>query len=94
MSTAVLAADGVIHLAFGHAGDDYAAACKEDCSVIAAMADAMAGTNKHLVMTSGTGVLGDTGAAPVSEAFPVDISQGVAVRSLCERVCTSFQSIH
>ncbi|RSK31142.1 SDR family oxidoreductase [Hymenobacter metallilatus] len=47
------AADGVIHLAFIHDFSAYAAAGETDGQAIAAMADALAGTGKPLVTTSG-----------------------------------------
>ena len=50
------AADGVIHTAFMHDGSvSYGEAIKIDCAAITAMTDAMAGTNKPFVMSSGTG---------------------------------------
>jgi hypothetical protein len=50
------AADGVIHTAFMHDGSvSYSEAIKIDCAAITAMTDAMAGTNKPFVMSSGTG---------------------------------------
>lgn len=50
------AADGVIHTAFMHDGSvSYGEAVKIDCAAITAMTDAMAGTNKPFVMSSGTG---------------------------------------
>jgi nucleoside-diphosphate-sugar epimerase len=57
-------ADGVIHLAFRHdammAGDRSAAAAT-DLAAVRAMVDALAGTDKPLVGTSGTGLLGYAG---------------------------------
>lgn len=50
------AADGVIHTAFMHDGSvSYGEAVRIDCAAITAMTDAMAGTNKPFVMSSGTG---------------------------------------
>lgn len=51
------AADGVIHLAFIHDFSQYAANAETDRVATAAMAAAMAGTGKPLVVTSGTAVL-------------------------------------
>ncbi|KAK3711866.1 hypothetical protein LTR37_009384 [Vermiconidia calcicola] len=47
-------ADGVIHLAFLHDFTDYPRACSVDRAAITAMAEAMTGTSKSLVITSGT----------------------------------------
>jgi nucleoside-diphosphate-sugar epimerase len=61
---AASAADGVIHLAFKHdavhAGD-YAGAVAADLAAVHAFADALAGTDKPLVGTSGTGMLSRLG---------------------------------
>lgn len=68
-----------------HAGD-YADAIKVDCKVIKAMTDAMAGSQKPFVMSSGTGVVGDTGPLPVTEEFPIDPGHALAGRVHTERV--------
>ena len=81
------AADGVIHTAFRHDGSvPYPEACKIDCAAIKAMTDAMAGTNKPFVMSSGTGVIGETGPHPVTEEFPIDPEHALAMRVSTERV--------
>jgi nucleoside-diphosphate-sugar epimerase len=49
--------DGVIHLAFNHDFSQYAANAEADRRATAAMAAAMQGTDKPLVVTSGTAVL-------------------------------------
>jgi uncharacterized protein YbjT (DUF2867 family) len=61
---AASAADGVIHLAFKHdamRAGDYAAAVAADLAAVHAFADALAGTGKPLVGTSGTGMLSRAG---------------------------------
>ena len=81
------AADGVIHTAFRHDGSvPYTDACKIDCMGIKAMTDAMAGSNKPFVMSSGTGVVGETGPQPVTEEFPIDPEHALATRVSTERV--------
>lgn len=50
------AADGVIHCAFIHDFDKYVENCEIDRRAILAMGDALAGTERMLVVTSGTGV--------------------------------------
>ncbi|HEY1828421.1 MAG TPA: SDR family oxidoreductase [Acidimicrobiales bacterium] len=47
-------ADGVIHLAYNHDFNDLAAAAALDIAAIEAMGDALAGSDKPLLMTSGT----------------------------------------
>ncbi|KAK3702128.1 hypothetical protein LTR37_015103 [Vermiconidia calcicola] len=47
-------ADGVVHLAFIHDFTDYPRACAVDRAAITALAEAMTGTSKPLVIASGT----------------------------------------
>ncbi|OBG39415.1 SDR family oxidoreductase [Mycobacterium sp. E3198] len=51
---AAAAADGVIHLAFKHAWDDFAGAAQADLRAVEAMGEALAGSDKPFVSTSGT----------------------------------------
>ncbi|HEY4017597.1 MAG TPA: SDR family oxidoreductase [Pseudonocardiaceae bacterium] len=51
---AAAAADGVIHLAFGHDFSDYAGAGAADQRAVAAIGEALAGSGKPFVVTSGT----------------------------------------
>lgn len=48
--------DGVIHLAFNHDFSTYQANCDEDRRVIAALGAALAGSERPLLVTSGTGM--------------------------------------
>lgn len=54
LKSGAAACDGVIHLAFIHDFSDFPAVCAADRAAIAAMGDALAGTNKPLVVASGT----------------------------------------
>ena len=49
-------ADGVIHTAFDHDFSNFAANCEKDRRVISALGAALAGTDRPLVITSGTGL--------------------------------------
>jgi nucleoside-diphosphate-sugar epimerase len=51
---AAAAADGVIHLAFKHDFDDFAGAAQSDLRAVEAMGEALVGTEKPFVSTSGT----------------------------------------
>lgn len=48
------AADGIVHLAFIHDFSDYEASCQKDRVAITAMGTALEGTNRPLVVASGT----------------------------------------
>jgi nucleoside-diphosphate-sugar epimerase len=49
-------ADAVIHTAFDHDFSNFAANCEKDRCVIAAMGEALRGSDRPLVITSGTGM--------------------------------------
>jgi len=49
--------DAVIHTAFNHDFSQYKASCEADRLVIEAFGEALAGTNKPMVITSGVGLL-------------------------------------
>jgi nucleoside-diphosphate-sugar epimerase len=64
LHAAARAADGVVHLAFRHdamRAGDFTGAAETDLAALRAIADALAGTDKPLVGTSGTGLLGALG---------------------------------
>jgi nucleoside-diphosphate-sugar epimerase len=52
-----VACDAVIHTAFNHDFSQYKASCEADRLIIGAFSDALAGTGKPLVITSGIGML-------------------------------------
>ncbi|WP_410791336.1 SDR family oxidoreductase [Kribbella sp. C-35] len=60
LRAAAAAADGVVHLAFRHdamQAGDLAGAAESDIAALQTIGDALAGTDKPLVSTSGTGML-------------------------------------
>jgi nucleoside-diphosphate-sugar epimerase len=87
LHTAAAAADGVIHLAYGH-GEPSAAAAATDRQVIEALGDALAGSGKPLVVTSGTLVLppGRVG----TESDTADPAAPAAARAPSERVALAL----
>lgn len=65
------AADGVIHTAFKLDGGNFAAGVSTDVNVVRALLGSVEGTDKPLVITSGTAILGDTGDIVFDEETPI-----------------------
>ncbi len=62
-------ADAVIHTAFDHDFSRFAANCEKDRQAILALGQALRGSTRPLVITSGT-LMGDDGSgAPARESF-------------------------
>lgn len=62
--------DGVIHLAFNHDFSKWAANCEMDRRAIAVLGSALAGSNRLLVITSGTGMAMTPGRPSTEEDVP------------------------
>lgn len=62
--------DGVIHLAFNHDFSTYAKNCEGDRAVIEALGAALAGSNRPLIVTSGTGMARAEPGKPATEDGP------------------------
>jgi nucleoside-diphosphate-sugar epimerase len=62
--------DGVIHLAFNHDFSKFAAICEADRHAIEALGSALAGSDRPLVITSGTGVARTPGRPSTEEDAP------------------------
>ena len=58
-------ADGVIHCAFDHDFSKFAANCEQDRRVIGAMGSVLAGSDRPMVITSGTG-MGKTASSQIA----------------------------
>lgn len=65
------AADAIVHTAFNHDFSRFAASCAEDQAVIAALADAIAGSARPLVVTSALGVM-PAGVVATEDTAPGD----------------------
>src|SRR5271168_3274840 len=62
--------DGVIHLAFNHDFSKLAANCETDRRAIEALGSALAGSDRPLVVTSGTGIVRTPGRPSTEEDAP------------------------
>jgi len=61
--------DGVIHCAFDHDFSRFAANCEKDKANIQVLADALKGTNRPLIITSGVGVGSRPGLPAIEDVF-------------------------
>jgi nucleoside-diphosphate-sugar epimerase len=59
--------DGVIHLAFNHDFSRFVQNCEDDRRVIAALGSALAGSNRPLIVTSGTAIANSAPGEPARE---------------------------
>ena len=90
LRAAAAAADGVIHLAFRHDFDDFVGAAQTDLRAVEAMGEALVGSDRPLVSTSGTlllALLGHGGAATEQDTVPSGprVDSENAVIALAER---------
>ncbi len=81
LAVAAKASDGVIHAATGAP----ASTGKGDTDAVEAMLDALEGSGKPFLYTSGVWVMGDTGGRLASEWSPLDPAQLVEWRPAVER---------
>ena len=63
--------DGVIHLAFNHDFSKFVANCEDDRRVIAALGVALDGSDRPLIVTSGTLIAHNASGGPATEADAV-----------------------
>ena len=82
------ASDGVIHMAFGGDFSDPASMTQRDCAAIDAMGEALTGSGKPLVITSGTLVM--TTGKVATEQDATDPQSLGALRLPGERACLGF----
>ncbi len=78
-------ADATIHTAFIHDFSDYDGAVKVEEAAIAAFAEALAGTNKPFVATSGSAFLGNTKEIEADEDYPYDQNSPFLSRAEAEQ---------
>ena len=75
IKTGAARSDAVIHLAFNHDFSRYQANCDDDRKVIAALGSVLAGSNRPLLVTSGTGMTISVAGQPSVEDGPVMSSE-------------------
>jgi len=87
---AAAAADGVIHAAFNNISEttDFAAACEADLRAVHALGETLAGSDRPLVVTSGTGLTAQ-GRVATEEDEP-DPASPAALRAPSEAATLSF----
>jgi nucleoside-diphosphate-sugar epimerase len=81
--------DGVIHTAFIHDFSRSAENCEIDRRAIEALGDALAGSNRPLIVTSGMFASTEDDAAPSSSNAPPRVSEQTAVSIVARGVCAS-----
>lgn len=79
--------DAVIHTAFNHDCSQYKASCEADRLVITALGEALVGTNKPLVITSGIGLL--TSDGKVTEDDTIKAGSEVVPRAASEEAAAT-----
>jgi nucleoside-diphosphate-sugar epimerase len=80
-------ADGVIHTAFNHDFSKFAANCEMDRRAIEALASGMAGSDRPLVVTSGTGMIAPGRVVTEDDVAP---SGGTTYPRVSEQTATSL----
>jgi nucleoside-diphosphate-sugar epimerase len=80
--------DAVIHTAFNHDFSKYVANCEDDRQVIEALGDALAGTGRLLMVTSGTG-MANSGPGILATEHDLPASSKVVPRAASEEATAS-----
>jgi nucleoside-diphosphate-sugar epimerase len=97
LKRAAAEADGVIHLAFNHDFSKFVANCEDDRRVIAALSSVVEGSDRPLIITSGTLIAHNASGGPAteqdaalsSEAHPRAASEEAAMAAAAKGVNVS-----
>jgi nucleoside-diphosphate-sugar epimerase len=84
------ASNGVIHLAFIHDFSRYIAAAEADRRAIAALGDALAGSDRPLVVTSATALVGGEGEHPATEDDVPEAGTAAHPRAASEETALAY----
>ncbi len=84
LRNAAASSDGVIHLGFIHDFSKYEENCEIDRRAIEALGSALAGSNRPLIVTSGTGMVASTPGRPATEDDPLYTGPGAVPRVASE----------
>jgi nucleoside-diphosphate-sugar epimerase len=82
-------AEGVIHLGFIHDFSKFQENCEIDGRAIEAMGSVLAGTNRPLIVTSGTGMGNAVPGEPAREDNPVTITSAMFPRAISEEAAAA-----
>lgn len=85
----VARSDGVIHLAFNHDFSRFAQNCEDDRRTIAALGSTLAGSDRPLIVTSGTPIANITAGEPAKEDNPI-VGSDVHPRAASEEAATDI----
>lgn len=80
--------DGVIHLAFNHDFSRFVQNCEDDRRVIQALGSALAGSDRPLIVTSGTGIANTVPGKSAKEDDPI-VDSSVHPRAASEEAAAS-----
>jgi nucleoside-diphosphate-sugar epimerase len=80
--------DGVIHLAFNHDFSRFVQNCEDDRRVIKALGSVLAGSDRPLIVTSGTGMANTVPGQPAREDNPI-VGADVHPRAASEEAAAS-----
>jgi nucleoside-diphosphate-sugar epimerase len=89
LKRAAAATDGIIHTAFNHDFSKFVANCEDDRRVIEALGSALAGSNRPLIVTSGTGIANSGSGRPATEEDAAERS-AVSPRAASEEAAASI----
>jgi nucleoside-diphosphate-sugar epimerase len=81
--------DGIIHLAFNHDFSRFVQNCEDDRRVIKALGSALAGSNRPLIVTSGTAIASAGPGRPATEDSAL-VSSDTHPRAASEETAASF----